>query len=261
MLSAAQIKLIRSLHLQKFRKSANLFLVEGNKMVAELLRSDYGIEAIYATEKWFVKNRGEFFKDKFEVIKISSAELKRISALKTPNDVLALVRIPEPSLNLEAFNNLVLMLDGIADPGNLGTIIRIADWYGIKTVICSSDSVELFNPKVVQATMGSLFRVNVFYGFLPEIFQKYCSVIPIYGATLDGVNIYAKELPEKAVIVIGSESHGISAEVKEKVDFLITIPSFSSAAESLNASVATAVICSEFRRKALKASVLFEKFD
>lgn len=156
-----------------------------------------GLKLFMLLKNGLLKTGGvNFFKDKFEVIKISSAELKRISALKTPNDVLALVRIPEPSLNLEAFNNLVLMLDGIADPGNLGTIIRIADWYGIKTVICSSDSVELFNPKVVQATMGSLFRVNVFYGFYRK-FSKYCSVIPIYGATLDGVNIYAKELPEK----------------------------------------------------------------
>jgi len=251
MLSSAQIKNIKSLHLRKNRDSSGLFVVEGVKMVSELLKSDFEIQGIYGTEKWM---QGVMLKKGAKspaVQSISHSELSRISALKTPNEVLAVARIPERALNKSDFDGLALMLDHIADPGNLGTIIRIADWFGIKTIVCSPDTVELYNPKVVQATMGSLFRVKVIYEELPRVIEKFTQNIPKYGAVLDGKNIYMENLPEKAVIVIGNESHGISATIRSLIDRPVMIPAVKAGAESLNASVAAAIILSEFRRKAL----------
>jgi RNA methyltransferase, TrmH family len=251
MLSSAQIKEIRSLHQQKNRKEKGLFLVEGEKMVDELLRSGFRVKGIYATEKWLKSPNGKKFATSPLLNIISPSILGRISTLKTPNDVMAVATMAEHKLNQADFEDFVLMLDRIADPGNLGTIVRIADWFGIKTIICSPDTVELYNPKVVQATMGSLFRVKVVHEDVPKVISKFAQTIPKYGAVLDGENIYAKELPEKAAIIIGNESHGISEEVRLLVDHPVMIPSVAPGAESLNASVATAVICSEFRRATL----------
>ncbi len=251
MLSSAQIKNIKSLHLRKNRESEGLFIVEGVKMAGELLKSDFEIQGIYGTEKWVQAVKLKKGSKSPAIQSISPAELGRISTQKTPNEVLAVVRMPERVLNKSDFDGLALMLDHIADPGNLGTIIRIADWFGIKTIVCSPDTVELYNPKVVQATMGSLFRVKVFYDELLEVIETFTQNIPKYGAVLDGENIYKENLPEKAVIVIGNESHGISDTVKSLIDRPVMIPAVASGAESLNASVATAIICSEFRRKAL----------
>jgi RNA methyltransferase, TrmH family len=251
MLSSAQIKEIRSLHLRKNREEGRLFIVEGVKMVGELLKSDFIIQSIYGTEKWVQDVKLKKGTKSPAIQTISPGELGRISTLKTPNEVLAVVRMRERVLNISDFDGLALMIDHIADPGNLGTIIRIADWFGIKTIVGSPDTVELYNPKVVQATMGSLFRVKVFYNELPEVLEKFTQNIPKYGAVLDGENIYKENLPEKAVIIIGNESHGISDEVKSLIDRPVMIPAVASGAESLNASVATAIICSEFRRKAL----------
>lgn len=251
MLSSAQIKEIKSLHLSKNRESSGLFLVEGVKMVGELLKSAFKVRQIYGTEKWVKGLRLSKKADSPAIHPISPSELGRISSLKTPNEVLAVVKIPEVVLSESDFDGLTLMLDRIADPGNLGTIIRIADWFGIKTIVCSPDTVELYNPKVVQATMGSLFRVKVFYDELPKLIQSFARSIPKYGAMLDGDNLYTTNLPEKAIIVIGNESHGISGQIKPLLDHSLMIPAASPGAESLNASVATAVICSEFRREAL----------
>lgn len=250
MLSSAQIKEIRSLHLRKNREAGGLFIVEGVKMVSELVKSDFAIQGIYGTEKWIKDIKLSRGTKSPAIQSISAAELGRISSLKTPNEVMAVVRTPELVLSERDFDGLVLMLDRIADPGNLGTIIRIADWFGIKMIVCSPDTVELYNPKVVQATMGSLFRVKVVYDALPKVLEKFTQTIPKYGAVLDGKNIYREILPEKAVIIIGNESHGISEEMKNLVDCPVMIPAHASGAESLNASVAAAIICSEFRRKA-----------
>lgn len=251
MLSASQIKEIRSLHLQKNRKEKGLFLVEGVKMVDELLQSDFKIMGIYATEKWLKSSNAKKFAPTPPLKMISSSELGRISTLKTPNEVLAVVKIPYALLKESDFDGLALMLDRIADPGNLGTIIRIADWFGIKTIVCSPDTVELYNPKVVQATMGSAFRVKVVFDEISKVISNFAQIIPKYGAVLDGENIYTKELPEKAVIIIGNESHGISEELRLLIDHPVMIPAVVPGADSLNASVATAVICSEFRRATL----------
>lgn len=251
MLSSAQIKEIKSLHLRKNRDSSGLFVVEGVKMVSELLKSDFTILSIYGTEKWLRDVKLKKGSKSPLLQTVSPSELSRISTLKTPNEVLAVVRIPELLLTNDDFDGLILMLDHIADPGNLGTIIRVADWFGVRTIICSPDTVELYNPKVVQATMGSLFRVKVVHDDLPAIINRFAQSLPKYGALLDGENIYKENLPEKAVIVIGNESHGISNTVRSLIDRPVMIPALASGAESLNASVAAAIICSEFRRNAL----------
>ncbi|MBE0638683.1 MAG: RNA methyltransferase [Bacteroidales bacterium] len=252
MLSASQIKEIRSLHLQKYRNEKGLFLVEGVKMVNELLKSDFQVHGIYGYESWLKEMPGKQFARSPHLSIVSPSELGRISTLKTPNEALAVVKMAEYTIKKTDFDDLVLMLDRISDPGNLGTILRIADWFGIKTMVCSQDTVELYNPKVVQATMGSLFRVKVVYEDISKVLSTFAQTIPKYGALLDGENIYAKALPGKAVIIIGNESHGISQEVRSLVDHPLMIPAMANGAESLNASVAAAVICSEFRRKELR---------
>jgi TrmH family RNA methyltransferase len=192
-----------------------------------------------------------------ECIEVKPAELERISSLSTPNEVLAVCRIPEYKLDSKALENkLTLVLDDIRDPGNLGTIIRIADWFGIEDIVCSNESADAFNPKVVQSTMGSIARIKVHYtdltGFLQPDVNNYK---PVYGALLEGKNIYSEKLSSSGLIVIGNESKGISEPIQKLVTHKISIPSFShfkpggGEAESLNAAVATAVICSEFRRR------------
>ncbi len=252
MISTSQIKFIKSLSQQKFRKLHGKFIIEGEKMVAELLTSGFVIEAIYGVDEW-IKLAAKLpgFNPELMLV-VSPSELGRISNLKTPNKALAVVHMPACSLEKDIFDDLVLALDRISDPGNLGTIIRIADWFGIRNVLCSHDTVELFNPKVVQATMGSLFRVKVHYVDLAETITKMAAAIPKFAATLDGDNIYAQDLPRKAVVIIGNESHGISARLIGLADRKLMIPSAAQSAESLNASIATAIICSEFRKGLLK---------
>jgi RNA methyltransferase, TrmH family len=248
MLSAGQIKHIRSLALPKFRKMHNRFIVEGEKMVAEALNSDYLVEHIYALEGWARKSAANPELPVSKVTIVSNAGLNRISNLKTPNNVLAIVNIPELAVDKTIFDDLVLALDRIADPGNLGTIIRLADWFGIRNLLCSHDTVELYNPKVVQATMGSLFRVKVHYVDLVEIIGTMAGNLPKYAALLDGENIFNQDLPKNAVVIIGNESQGISGRVANLADYRLTIPSVTKGAESLNVSMATAIICSEFRK-------------
>ncbi len=186
------------------------------------------------------------------MIEVSEKELNRISGLKTANKVLAIVQTPERKITDKDFGKILLVLDGISDPGNLGTIIRTADWFGIVNVLCSTDCVELYNPKVVQATMGSLFRVNVFYDDLLEVILDFGKNIPVIGTMLDGENIYNLSLPDNAMIVIGSEAHGIRPEIQQMLTQQITIPSKNTGTESLNAAVATGIVCSEFMRNHLK---------
>ena len=252
MLSKKKITHIRSLHHKKFRDRLGEFVVEGPKLVAELLQSNYHVLEIFAVEEQLnhiLKHPAAGVK----VTVVSPSELGRISHFKTPNDVLALVKQPAVALaELETEDDFVLMLDGIADPGNLGTIIRTADWFGIRNIICSSNCVELFNPKVVQATMGSLFRTKVFYTDLLKVLSEMNNEVPVYGTFLDGDNIYAEDFGESGIIVIGSESHGITPEVANYVTQRIHIPSVQRGAESLNASVAAAICCSEVRRNKLK---------
>lgn len=226
------------------------FIVEGEKNVRELLKSSWEISNIYALESWISEN--EACLKEIVIESVNEKELGRISLHKNPNKVLALAKIQERKLIIdELFPGLVLMLDDISDPGNLGTIIRIADWYGIKNIVCSKETVELYNPKVIQATMGSFTRVNVFHENLEEVLGNIPKDISIYGTFMDGESITKTKLDNNAIVVIGSESHGISGKLIQFINKKIAIPYYnedSAKAESLNASIATAIICSEFRR-------------
>jgi TrmH family RNA methyltransferase len=240
MVSKNQIKLISSLHLKKNRIANQLFIAEGVKVIQELLKSNFILEHLYFTEPLF---------DEVPLpLKslISESELKKISALSTPNNCLAVFKIPASMPILD--KGLILALDDIRDPGNLGTILRLCDWFGISQVVCSEQTVDLYNPKVVQATMGSISRVNVGYVNLKSFLQN--SSLPIFGAFMDGSNVYMEILPKEAIIIMGNEANGISPEVENTIKNRLTIPRFGDLqlTESLNVASATAIILSEFRR-------------
>ena len=243
MISINQKKFVNSLKQKKFRTEQGLFIVEGVKLVQELLQSHYQISVIYATKNW-IENNGEIRSCK--VTEVSEKELQRISSLTTSNEVLAVVE--QKKLQLVDLNSqLNIAIDKIQDPGNLGTIIRTADWFGIQNIICSEDTVDLYNPKVLQATMGSFFRMNIIYTDLAKFFSEN-SALSIYGALLDGENIYQKKLnPEGAILLMGNESKGISKTIEPLITEKISIPNFGKA-ESLNVATATGIICSEFKR-------------
>jgi len=252
MLSKNTIKHISSLKTRKFRLIHKQFIAEGPKVVEEFLNSGFTVSQVLGVPQSLIFELQEKHPET-EFISISKKELERISTLKTPNDVIAIVEIPDTRpFPPTAFSELILLLDEIKDPGNMGTIIRTADWFGINHIVCSENSVDIFNPKVVQATMGSLARVKVHYNnpvsFLKDIPKNH----PVYGTLLDGKNMYETPLSEKGIIVIGDESHGISEELLSFITNPIYIPHFPSTkkttAESLNASVATAVVLAEFRR-------------
>ena len=254
MISKSQVQFIKSLSISKFRKTYKMFIAEGPKVVNELANSSFKIEGIFALGDWINTNRFRFSKDT-SLTEVSEKELGRISTLKTPNQVVAVVHIAENiQQQSKSLNELVLMLDDIRDPGNMGTIIRTADWFGIKQIICSNSCVDRYNPKVVQATMGSLFRVNVFYTDLKEYLEQLPKDKFVYGTLLEGENIYQAKLnTEGIIIIIGNESHGISKALTPFITHKITIPNHSvkpwDTAESLNASTATAIVCAEFRRQ------------
>lgn len=232
MLTKNQIKLIRSLSLKKNRQKHGLFIVEGEKLVNEVLSSDWEVEGIYATKEWLGEN----------ATIISNNDLSRISSLKTPNKVVAVVKIKKGSLDITS--NTVLALDGVKDPGNLGTIIRLADWFGVEDIICSDDCVDYLNPKVVQSSMGSFTRVNLHYTSLMDAFKKY-SDYKLFMTVLNGTPLSEMTNADKKIVVMGSESKGISNKILKLTSDKITIPkSKSSKAESLNVSVATAIILS-----------------
>lgn len=255
MISKNQIKFLNELKQKKGRDEHNLFVAEGHKIISELLASTISVRQIYSISTAFDKLK---IHSGIECIEIKSAELERISSLTTPNEMLAVCEIPEYTLQIsELSDKLTLLLDTIKDPGNLGTIIRVADWFGIENIICSHQSADVFNPKVIQATMGSITRVKIHYEDLTKLIAQNQNEtkLPVYGALLEGENIYLQKLPGAAFIVIGNESKGISPELIPLVSHKITIPSFShfktiqGETESLNAAIATSIICSEFRRR------------
>lgn len=255
MLSRNQVKHIHSLKQKKFREIHRQFLAEGSKLVTEILESSFKVIHIYALAGWLMHNESILLSKKIPFQEISEGEMERITALSSPSLALAIAEIPIMPIPPAVINNLVLVLDDIKDPGNLGTIIRISDWFGIESVICSENTVDLYNPKVIQATMGSMLRVKVTYTNLPEFLSSIDPMIKIYGSFPKGENIYSVSLDQISIILIGSESSGISRELVSKVTDKISIPSFVKArgagdqAESLNASVAAGIICSEFRRR------------
>ena len=240
MLSKNELKYIQSLCQKKQRQEEGLFIAEGVKLTDELMKSNYSIKKIYALADWVEQYRGTV-----EVITVTDTELQRISSLRTPNHVLAVVEQKitekEPVFN----NQLTILLDGIQDPGNFGTIIRIADWFGITQVIAGEDTVELYNPKVVQSSMGSFVRVNVWYRSLPGLLAA--STIAVYGALLNGKNMHGEPPVTEGMLVIGNESKGISKELLPFITHPITIPRLGGA-ESLNAAVATGIIVSHLKK-------------
>jgi len=239
-ISKNQLKLIQSLSQKKYRLKHKLFMVEGVKVVNELLHSSFELVQLFATADFSCAD----FQDKKTLI--SETDLKKVSQLKTPNEVLGLFRIPIP----QPISNtgLTVVLDAINDPGNLGTIIRLCDWFGISQLVCSEDTVDCYNLKVVQASMGSLPRIAIHYTNLTTYLQQ--SNLPIFMADMDGENVYKKALPQEAILILGNEANGVSDAIKQLVNQIISIPRFGEIqqTESLNVATATAILLSEFRR-------------
>jgi len=255
MISKNKIKLIKSLTQKKYRLKNNLFLAEGNKITREVLNSDFNIHTLICTNE-FIDKTGKNLSNVDEIIVASQEEVKKASLLKNPQQAMALCKIPDWPFSFDKISKgLVLCLDGIQDPGNLGTILRIADWFGINAVCASPDTADIFNPKAIQASMGAFLRVKVYYLGLDGILKNALkNGIPVFGAFLKGENIYSKNLPSEALIVVGNEGQGISGELGKIIKNRICIPSCkANSPESLNVSAATAIICSEFRRRELKA--------
>lgn len=251
MLSKSRIKLINSLKNLKFRKQHNLFVVEGTTNVIDFLKSGIEIVDLYTTSSWMASYSNKV--SDVAVTIVDEKDLKKISFLKHPSDVVAIYRIPDQiPFDINQVTDITLMLDDIRDPGNLGTIIRTADWFGIKNIICSNNSADAFNPKVVQASMGSLSRVNVYYQDLIATLKAKPDYLNVYGTVLDGEHIVDIPKPQSAIILVGNEAHGISNNLLEMVNHKITIPFVDSGnvnnPESLNASIAAAIVCYEFRR-------------
>jgi TrmH family RNA methyltransferase len=251
MISKNHVKHIQSLRLAKFRKAHGEFVAEGVKIVEEMLLSPFRVTGIFALDTWIEKNRNILSQDNIPIIQVTEAELEKISGLVSPHEVLATVAIPQPeTLPVPGAESLVLLLDRIQDPGNLGTIIRTADWFGIRTVCCSDDCADVYNPKVVQATMGSISRVKVFYGSMGSFIEQFRSAnVMIYGAMASGDPVYQTELTFPAALMAGNESAGISPEWFPGLDARIGIPGGISGAESLNAAIAVGILCSEFVRR------------
>lgn len=250
MLSKNKIKYIRSLELKKNRKEEGVFVAEGHKLVGDLL-GHFPCKLLIALPSWLQKNT-HIIAD--EVIEVSFDELSRASLLKNPQDVLAVFDQPIYETSIEVMNqSLCLALDDIQDPGNLGTIIRLADWFGIEHIFCSYGTVDVYNPKVVQATMGALARVKIHYCNLVALISSIKN-IPIYGTFLDGNNIYEETLSNNGLIVMGNEGNGVSEEVSRLINKRLYIPNYPSSretSESLNVAIATAVTCAEFRRRSM----------
>ena len=265
MISKNKIKYIRSLELKKNRNKEGKFVAEGFKVVDDLLALQPA-DLIVATQEWL---HGKHLADQTEVIEVTEEELKKVSFLQHPQQVLAVFR-QDTGCNKQDSNNsqedaeeknfgfskintqeLSLALDGVQDPGNLGTIIRIADWFGMTQIYCSQDTADVYNPKVVQATMGSIARVKVEYGNLLALVESLPADVPVYGTLLDGDNIYQQQLENRGLIVMGNEGKGISPALAKKVNRRLLIPNFPegrATADSLNVAIATAITCSEFRR-------------
>ena len=247
MISKNKIKYIRSLELKKNRNKEGKFVAEGHKVVDDLLVLQPA-DLIVATQEWL---HGKHFAAQTEVVEVTEEELKKVSFLQHPQQVLAVFKQATSGDFSINTNELNLALDGVQDPGNLGTIIRIADWFGITHIYCSQDTADVYNPKVVQATMGSIARVKVEYGDLLGLVESLPDDVPVYGTLLDGDNIYQQTLENRGLIVMGNEGKGISPALAKKVNHKLLIPNFPegrATADSLNVAIATAITCSEFRR-------------
>ncbi len=242
MISKNDIKYIKSLQVKKQRQKYDQFVVEGEKSIKELLKSHFLVHHLFATSEWIASNLSELKSIKYT--EVSEKELFSVSFHQTPQKALAIVNIPKYSIN-NSINNIVLGLDEIQDPGNLGTIIRIADWYGIKQIFCSKGCTDVFNPKCINATMGSFLRVNVIYEDLQLVAKTH--QLPLISAVFNGEDVHGFKAPQKGMLIIGNEGHGISKHLIEQSEFKITIPNYGQA-ESLNAGISTAIILDNFKR-------------
>lgn len=245
MLSKSKLKYVQSLKLKKKRDSLQRFVVEGEKMVKELLNSDFEVEEVFVLNDW-TDNIPTHYAKAINIVTLP--ELKKLSFLSTPNKVMAIVTQPNYIINYKKINKTFsLYLDGIRDPGNMGTILRIADWFGISAVFCSIDCVDIYNPKVIQASMGAFLRVKTSI-VLFENLKKEVGDIPIYGATMAGENVFKSSLSKEGILVIGNEGAGISAAILQELTHAISIPRHQQGgAESLNAAIATGILCALFR--------------
>ena len=255
MLSKQITKIIQNLEKKKFREKYNLFKIEGEKLVAELLRSPLAVHAIIAYPEWIQANGHLLGKN--QVLETDEKGMKTISNFQSLPHVMALAEIPNhPYHPDEVAGTLSLVLNGIQDPGNLGTILRIADWFGVSHLLCDRDCASIYNPKCVQASMGAIFRVHAYYLDLPAaISQLKAKGMPVFGTFLDGENIYTSPLPSQGLIIMGNEGKGIAEDIGKLADFRLTIPNFTPAgasSESLNVGVATGIILSEFKRRIYK---------
>jgi TrmH family RNA methyltransferase len=240
MLSKGQIKLINSLSQKKYRQKNAMFVAEGIKVIKELLNSNFELERLFSeADLFFTEN------NKMQLLEAN--ELKKITKLATAQTALALFKIPQKKQTIT--EDFIVALDGVRDPGNLGTIIRLCDWFGVKQLLCSKDTVDCYNEKVVQATMGSIARVEVIYGDLAEEISKLD--LPVFGTFMNGENIYESSLSFKGILVLGNEANGISDEIKQLSKHQISIPQFGETknTESLNVATATAILLSEFKRR------------
>lgn len=257
MISKSNIKYVRSLALKKVRKEEKVFVAEGGRLFADLI--DYFVPRyIFAAEEWIDANPSLIgkIKERYGVVVdvATDEELRKISFQETPQDVLAVFLQSDSRAEIEnvACHNLCIALDEVQNPGNLGTIMRVADWFGIEHIFCTATCADVYNPKTVQATMGALARVKVHYCDLKESLKKISADIPVYGTFLDGENIYMQELSSNGVILMGNEGRGISQDIAKCVTKRVLIPSFPPerpTSESLNVAVATSIVCAEFRRR------------
>ena len=265
MLTKAKIQLIRSLEQKKYRDLYRLFIAEGDKTAHELLASSLIVECVLAKTAWLKQLPDSLRKKAQEIIEINDKELSQISFLKTPNQAIAVVQIPDYQIDFEEITGgLSLYLDEVQDPGNLGTIIRIADWFGIRHVLCGKGCADSFNPKTVQSTMGAIIRVKTYQtdeSFF-QLLKTHRPDFPVYGTFLDGGNLYNAPLLSQAVIVMGNESKGISNELAQHVNRRLLIPSYppgEPTSESLNVAAAAAIVCAEFRRNSSVVIPVFQR--
>lgn len=251
MISKSLLKQIKALELKKFRNESGLFIAEGSKTVLDLIELGMKAEKIIATQEWLERHT---LKSDCEIVVVNNEEMERASLQRTPQGIMGIFRQQQNCIDHTApEHELCLALDGIQDPGNMGTIIRIADWFGIENIYCSNGCVDVYNPKTIQATMGAIGRVKIHYTNLPEFIKSLKKEIPVYGTFLDGEDIYKKELSGNGIIIMGNEGNGISEECSALIKDRVLIPNYPagrSTSESLNVSIATAIICSEFRRRA-----------
>lgn len=255
MLSLKEKKQLNLLKQKKYRQKYGFFIAEGDKIVKDFIQSDWEVHDLFVVKDWAANIQNKYLQENTRIHIINREELKKISSLKTPHHILAVIKLPEKDIHFTPDSaKLVLMLDEIKDPGNLGTIIRTANWFGITDIICSPDSVDAFNPKVVQSSMSALIHVKVWYQDLKTLLDKYRKEgLPVYGTFLSGENIFEVPLSSNGVIVMGNESRGITAELEPCINRRITIPAFlpseKGTIESLNVASATGIVCAEFRRR------------